>query len=102
MPIRPFLAILLLAASAFAQEGSQLRSASMESNTTTIPQLEQLKAQIASLQKHVAVVETQLAVANQNLEICALPEVMRARLAAYDALQRAKPVETKPPAQPTK
>ncbi len=87
--MKPLLAIPLLAFSAFADDPKP-------------GDAEQLKAQIAALQKHVAVVETQLAVANQNLEICALPEVQRARLAAYDAMQRAKPVETKSPAQPTK
>ncbi len=89
MPIKTLLAILLVAVSAFADDPKP-------------GDTEQLKAQIVALQKHVAAVEAQLALSNQNLEICALPEVMRVRLAAYDALQRAKPVETKPPAQPTK
>ncbi len=55
--------------------------------------VDQLRAQIMALQ-------AQLALAQQNLEICALPEVMRVRLAAYDATQKAKPVETKPQAKP--
>ncbi len=86
--MKTLLAILLLAFSAFADDPKPT-------------EVEQLKAQVASLQKHVAAIEAQLALSNQNLEICALPEVMRVRLAAYDAVQRAKPVETKPPA-PTK
>ncbi len=83
------LAILLVISSAFADDPQP-------------SEIDQLKAQVASLQKHVSAVEAQLALSNQNLEICNLPEVMRVRLAAYEAVQRAKPVEAKLPAQPTK
>ncbi len=71
--MRPVLALIILACSAFADDPKPA-------------DLEQLNAQISAL-------KAQLALAQQNLEICALPEVMRVRLAAYDAMQKAKPPE---------
>ncbi len=77
------IAISLLAFSAFAQEGSSTKVLTSSGSD----------AAVTSLQVEVASLRAQLALLQQNLEICVLPEVMRVRLAAFDAMQKAKPSE---------
>ncbi len=74
--MKSILLLILLASSSFADDPKPA-------------DVEQLKAQITALQ-------AQLAMAQQNLEICGLPEVMRVRLAALDAIQKAKPPTPQP------